>query len=429
MRDSDETLNIAFFCWEFPPMIYGGLGIYAQNITREFVKMGHNVTVFTLNEDDKYRTEEVWRGVQVFRPGFTSMGSSLECFLPSDMVEKWGKNGMNFFSRMMCYNHISSTMLVNWLIKKEKRKFDIVVAHDWLGVPGALATKDATELPMIFHVHSSEVGRSLGKPTRRIVDLELMGAEKADLVITVSNAMKEELISTHFPPEKIRVCHNGIDTERTFNPELIDKDRMAKIREEYGVREDENLLLFIGRLEPVKGVENLIRAMAIVLEENPKTKLLILGRGSLLGVVKSTIKSLGLEKNVFLNTEFVDDETKVHCYAASDCCVFPSLYEPFGIVALEAMAMSRPLVVGTRGISGFRELVVPPPSSDATGIHVDPNKPSDIAWGINEILKDEARAENFGENGRVRVMGYFAWEKIARETIEIYKEAISKCGC
>ncbi|MFQ5976495.1 MAG: glycosyltransferase family 4 protein, partial [Candidatus Hydrothermarchaeales archaeon] len=188
---------------------------------------------------------------------------------------------------------------------------------------------------------------------------------------------------------------------------------------------DEGVLLYIGRLEPMKGVDNLVSAMPSVLKENTNIKLLILGKGTLKGKIKDMSSNLGIEDRVILDTRFVDDEAKIHYYAIADCCIFPSLYEPFGIVALEAMGMEKPLVVGAHGTSGLRESVIVPPSKDATGIHVDPNRPEDIAWGINTVLEDKENAKIWGKNGRKRVLENFTWDGVAEETIKVYREVIS----
>jgi glycosyltransferase involved in cell wall biosynthesis len=106
-------------------------------------------------------------------------------------------------------------------------------------------------------------------------------------------------------------------------------------------------------------------------------------------------------------------------YAASDVCVFPSVYEPFGIVSLEAMSMAKPVVVGARGVVGFREQVINS-GPDQNGVHVNGEDPADIAWGIKEVLRDPKRARLWGQNGRKRVLNYFTWKKVAEQTLEVY---------
>lgn len=414
-----DSLNIAYICWEFPPIIYGGLGVYARDLTKEMVKAGHNLTVFTTNDERNYPVKSNWNGIDVYRPEYTSIKTSIPPFL-SENILSWGEGGIDFLSDMLCFNHAVSILIKSL---NEKKKFDIIVAHDWLDLPGGIAAKEATGLPLVYHVHATEVGRSLGNPTWELVNLELIGGREADRVITVSYAMKDEMTTTGFSEEKIRVCHNAVDTY-IFDPKRVKKDRKEKLKKEFNIKKDETVLFYVGRLEPMKGVDNLVSAMPIVLKEHPDTKLIILGRGTLEDKIKSMRQELRIEDKIILDTRFVDDEAKIHYYAIADCCIFPSLYEPFGIVALEAMAMEKPLVVGAHGTSGLRESVIVPPSANATGMHIDPNRPDDIAWGINTVLEDKKKAERWGKNGRKRVLENFTPSKVAEKTLGFYKEIV-----
>ncbi len=113
-------------------------------------------------------------------------------------------------------------------------------------------------------------------------------------------------------------------------------------------------------------------------------------------------------------------------YALADLCVFPSHYEPFGIVALEAAAMARPAVVGASGTSGLLEIVENPASKRPTGVHVDGRRPEDIAWGINLALEDRERLKAWGKNARELVLERFTWKKAAEQTLAIYEEVVAR---
>ena len=147
---------------------------------------------------------------------------------------------------------------------------------------------------------------------------------------------------------------------------------------------------------------------------------MILGKGEEQKDISETASRLGIKDKVVCNFEFIPEEERILHYAASDICVFPSVYEPFGIVSLEAMAMEKPIVVGAHGVVGFREQVIPS-GPDQNGIHVNGENPADIGWGVKEVLKDPERAKKWGENGRKRVLQYFTWEKVAKQTLEIYR--------
>jgi glycosyltransferase involved in cell wall biosynthesis len=132
-----------------------------------------------------------------------------------------------------------------------------------------------------------------------------------------------------------------------------------------------------------------------------------------------------LENSVKFQFEFIPEEERIRHYAACDVAVFPSLYEPFGIVSLEAMSMGKPVVVGASGASGMREQVVPS-GPDQCGFHVNPHEPVDIAWGIISVLADPVTARKYGENARRRTLQYFTWDVAAKNTLSIYESVLRK---
>jgi glycosyltransferase involved in cell wall biosynthesis len=416
-------MKMAVLVYEYPPKIVGGLGTYAAEITRKFVLMDHDVTIFTMNDDaSSLPTREIWRGIEIHRPLHIDISDSLPDVLAED-VRKWGR-GIQLFSKILVYNYLSASKLVNELIKKENFKYDIVIAHDWLSAISGITVKKEVGLPFAFHVHSTEKGRTLGNGSEVVSNIELRGAKAADLIVTVSYAMKEELMKLGFPKDKIQVCYNGVDPQK-YNPETVSAEEAKRIRNSYGIKDDELMILFVGRLVGVKGIDKLIMAMPHVLQKNPKTKLVILGVGDLQDYIVNLVRTMRLQDSVKLNFNFVSEEERILHYAACDMAVFPSLYEPFGIVALEAMSMERPVVVGAAGVSGMREIVVCC-GEEQCGFHVDPSNPSDIAWGINSTLENQEKRKWLGKNGRKRVLEEFTWDKIAEKTVEAYEKIIKR---
>jgi glycosyltransferase involved in cell wall biosynthesis len=411
-----SSMRIGFFVWEYPPSVVGGLGTYAEYITREFVAMGHDVTVFTMNRGDQ-KTREVMKGVEVHRPVNADVSNVFPMFVTEDL-KKWGTN-IRFFNDIFIYNVLSATKFINSLIKKEGYKFDIACVHDWLSSISGIIVKNETKIPVVFHVHSTEFGRSGGTGSGIVSHFETATAEMADHVITVSHAMREDLVRHGWSSQKISAVWNGVDPKR-YDPEKCKKEHVQRIRERYGIPEDGKMLFFLGRLTWVKGIRNLIQAMPLVLKEHPDTKLVILGKGEEQKDITETASRLGIDGNVVTCFEFLPEEERILHYAASDLCIFPSVYEPFGIVSLEAMSMSKPLVVGAQGVVGFKEQVLSS-GPDQNGVHINGNDPADIAWGINEVLKDEERAKRWGLNGRKRVIQYFTWRKAAEQTLKIYE--------
>jgi len=349
-------------------------------------------------------------GVEVFRMFPVPIRDGLEIFL-SDQTLSWGE-GLAFLQDLISLNQLSAAAIM------ENGPFDLCVAHDWLGLLGGMAVK-REGVSLIFHVHGLEVGRS-ENPNPQLVALEMKGTEIADRIITVSGAMKKQLVALGVPEEKISVCYHGVDAG-FFNLAQADEKILAALREKYGYAKDDIIILFVGRLEPIKGIRELFSAMPQVLALHAKAKLLVVGRGSLESWAAEEMRRLA-PGSVTLVTEFLDDVMKMHHYALADLCVFPSLYEPFGIVALEAAAMGKAAVVGAAGTSGLAEIVKNPAASRPTGVHVNPRDAGDIAWGINLALEDPDRLKSWGENARARVREEFTWQKAAEKTLAIYKE-------
>jgi glycogen(starch) synthase len=413
-------MKIVHFSWEYPPVIYGGLGTFATEISKKQKEFNHDVTVFTLNKDNALATSDQINGVDVYRP--KTLDFSKPYYLCADHeLRSWGPY-FSFFADVLSYNIISASQLVNSLVRKNKQSFDIIDAHDWLGIMGGMVAKKELHIPLIFHVHSTEVGRSIGRGSHTIKDIEFEGGQIADCVITVSNAMADELLKLGFPQDKIRPCWNGVDPAK-YDPSLVSNEDRLTLRRRYGIQDHETLLFFIGRLVTVKGIDKLVRALPLVLKDYPNVKLLILGIGDMEKEIRSIANELGIHDKVIIRAEFVSEEERIRHYAAADVVVLPSLYEPFGIVCTEALSMAKPTVVGARGTNGMREQVIPSGEKQC-GIHVNPFEPKDISWGIIQVLQSPDKGIQWGKNGRKRVLEEFSWDAVTKRTLNIYKEFI-----
>ncbi len=411
-------MNIVHFSWEYPPVIYGGLGTFATEITQKQVSLGHNVTVFSLNEKNSLLTNEKINDIEVHRLKTLDFTEIFKLFADHEL-KSWGSN-FKFFSDVVSYNTMSVSHLVNQLVKKEGKHFEIIDSHDWLGIMGGIIAKKELNLPLMFHVHSTEVGRSVGRGSHNIKEIEYEGGQVSDCVITVSFAMKDELEKLGFPPDKIRVCWNGIDPNK-YNPLKVTKEERLKLRRGYGINDNENMIFFIGRLVTVKGVDKLIKSMPSVLNDFPNTKLLILGIGDMEWILKDIANNLGIKDKVIFRTEFINEYERIKHYAASDCVVLPSIYEPFGIVCTESMSMGKPTIVGARGTNGLREQIIPT-GENQNGYHINPHDPQDIDWCIKKVLQDKKKAEWMGQNARKRAIEMFSWETVTQRTLKIYQE-------
>ncbi len=391
-------------------------------MTRQYVEAGHDVVVFTLNHGDLL-THELWGGVLIHRPKIVDLSGVFPLFVAEDL-RRWGTN-LRTFCDVFSYNHLSASKFVNELVRKEKEHYDIVCVHDWLSaVAGLIIKKELPEVSMVYHSHSTEQIRSQGLGSEVIRHFEKNMAESADTIVTVSYAMKDHLGSLGYPKEKIRVVWNGVDPTK-YKLDAVKADQIQALKSRYGIAANENVALFVGRLAQIKGVSNLVQAIPSILPRFPNTKFVILGEGEESADLAQLSRRLGVSDNVVFRPEFVSEQERITHYAMSDLCVFPSISEPFGIVCLEAMSMAKPVVVGARGLSGFKEQVIPS-GPDQCGVHINGDDPGDIAWGLSIILKDMSQAKKWGENGRRRVLQYFRWETVAENTLAVYQESLDE---
>ena len=411
-------MRLVYFVDEFPPFFRGGLGTYAMEITKEYIRTGNNVTVFSRNTG-RDPTNDEWNGVMVHRPVLMDITDILPIVSPGDVMN-WDQNGQKFFMETLFYNFLSASKLANSLVAIDKQQFDIAVSHDWLAFLAGIVTKSNLDLPLVVHYHSTEVGRT-GNGSDAIKNIERLAAQKADLIITVSYAMRDELVKLGYPEQKIRVVYNGVDTEK-YRPGLYSEKEIAAFREKIGVG-SAPMIFFVGRLTWVKGADTLTMAMKQIVKEVPDAKLVIVGKGEQEEMLRQIVAMNQLEENVIFNFSYVPEEERLKYYAACDVAIFPSKYEPFGIVSLEAMAMGKPVIVGAAGTSGFREQVIPF-GPNICGFHINPHDPGDVAKFTIILLKDPELRKNMGLNARKRVLESFTWDIAASNTLRVYEEAI-----
>jgi glycosyltransferase involved in cell wall biosynthesis len=213
------------------------------------------------------------------------------------------------------------------------------------------------------------------------------------------------------PYEKIRVIPNGIDPAIFTNLKGV-----GEVRSRFAER-GEKLVLFVGRLVVEKGVHVLLDAIPKVLQK-VEAKFVIAGDGYLRSEVVKRVAERGLGGKVHV-TGYLDTDTIRRLFLAADVCVIPSLYEPFGIVALEAMAAGCPVVASDTG--GLSEIV----EHEKTGVKVYPNNPDSLAWGILRVLESKDLAERLKKNMREKVEREYRWSTIAQATKAVYQEALS----
>ena len=405
-------MKIAFHCWEFPPTIVGGLGTYAQCVTQALAALNQDLIIWAPEQDWPHTVPPVAsprisvRRLPLFdaTPAFP--------YVVNDEMRAWGR----FFSDVWLFSLLAAAET------RQTDGLDLIAIQDWLSGPAGLILAAERKVPLVFHVHSTEWGRQPGGGAPAVHHFEGALGHEADAVITVSEAMRDDLIAHGWHATKIHAVWNGVDPHR-YRPDGVEPPRAARLRETYGISTGDPFILFVGRMTQVKGVQALVEAMPEVVARYPNARLVILGRGELEQPVRQRVSELGLERNVLLRYEFVTEEERIAHYAACDLSIFPSTYEPFGIVSLEAMAMGKPAIVGARGVVGFREQVIAS-GLDQTGLHVDGASAGDIAWGLSEALSDMPRLRRWGASGRRRVLAEFTWEQAARKTLAVYERVV-----
>ena len=387
-------MKILMLTWEYPPRVVGGIARVVYDLSKTLLKDGHDVTVVTYREGDAPYFEDD-KGVKVYR------------------VDNYMINPNNFIDWIMQLN-FNLVAKANELIAKEGN-FDVIHAHDWLVAYAAKTLKNSFNIPIVATIHATEAGRNSGihdETQRYINDTEWMLTYEASEVIVNSNYMKNELQRLFgLPYEKINVVPNGVNLN-LFNG--IERD--YNFRRRYAM-DNEKIILFMGRLVYEKGVQHLIAAMPKILNGYHDSKLIICGKGGMLDELKAEANALGLGQKVYF-AGYMNGKDVQRMYKAADIAVFPSTYEPFGIVALEAMLSENPVVVSDVG--GLNEIV----QHRENGMKSYAGNPNSIADSILELLYDHKLCADITKKAKNKVRNEYNWSKIAQDTHFAYQKAI-----
>ncbi|MBQ9657574.1 MAG: glycosyltransferase family 4 protein [Clostridia bacterium] len=387
-------MKILMLAWEYPPRIVGGISRVVYDLSHRLIKDGHDVTVITYRDGEALPYEND-KGVEVYR------------------VDNYMINPNNFIDWIMQMN-FAMVAKANQVIA-EKGNFDVIHAHDWLVAYAAKTIKESTNTPIVATIHATEAGRNSGihdETQRYINDTEWMLTYEATEVIVNSNYMKNELQRLFgLPFEKINVVPNGVNLTAFSGVE-----RDYEFRRRYAM-DNEKIILFMGRLVYEKGIQHLIAAMPKILSGYHDTKLVIAGKGPMLDELKEEARNLGIENKVCF-AGYMNGKDVQKLYKAADISVFPSTYEPFGIVALEAMLAENPIVVSD--IGGLNEIV----NHRENGMKSYAGNANSIADSILELLFDHQLCSNIVKKAKAKVRTEYNWNKIAQDTHFTYQKAI-----
>ncbi len=387
-------MKILMLTWEYPPRIVGGIARVVHDLSQRLMKDGHDITVVTYRDGDTAYFEND-KGVKVYR------------------VDNYMIRPNNFIEWILQLN-FNMVAKASEIISKEG-KFDVIHAHDWLVANSAKTLKHAYGIPVISTIHATESGRNSGihdDTQRYINDTEWMLTYESTEVIVNSNFMKGHVQGLFgLPFDKINVIPNGINLNN-FNGVERDYD----FRRQYAA-DNEKIILYLGRLVYEKGIQHLISAMPKILDGYHDSKLVIAGKGGMLDDLKAQVSRMGIDNKVYF-TGYLNAKQVQKMYKCADVAVFPSTYEPFGIVALEAMLAGVPTVVSDVG--GLNEIV----EHGVTGMKSYAGNPNSIADSILALLYDHQLCNNVAKNAKAEVKRQYNWNKIAQDTHFVYQKAI-----
>ena len=389
-------MRVLHVSWEYPPIVYGGLGRHVQALTAAQAARGDDVTVLTQTAE---RTMSVSQedGIRVIRA-------------PHDPPEvPFGEDTLLAWVLGMQTGMIRAAGGAG--------SFDIVHAHDWVTAHASITLRDVLGArALVATIHATEAGRHQGWLPGPLSDaihsIEHWLVHEADGVITCSSHMREEVTQLFATPtDHVSVIANGIDVQRWH----AEPDRTAHARTVHA--RTGPLLVFVGRLEWEKGAHTLIDALPRLRRRIPGVRAVIAGRGGHADELQRQVRARRLSSVV----DFVGwlPEPELHgLVAAADALVVPSLYEPFGMVALEGAALGAPLVVARTG--GLAEFV----DEGVTGRVFEPGDVESLAEAVTEAIGDPEGSRTMAGAARQKAQESYGWPLIAEQTDEAYARAL-----
>jgi glycogen synthase len=391
-------MRVLLISWEYPPVIEGGLGRHVRKLSESLAHDGVEVHVLTRG-GGRLPAHEERHGVFVHRVREPQFPQDVNAFVK--WVEAMNAD-MQALASELC----------------ERYEFDLVHSHDWLVAGAAEELTQAIERPWLVTVHATEYGRHQGwvqkHPQSHIHAAERRMVRRADAVITCSRYMRGHVARVFgVAPRGITTIPNGLDP-RDLNPVISD---LRGLRTRYAAPSD-RLVLLVGRLVYEKGFHLALDALAPVIERLGDVRFVVAGTGTAETELKRQARRLGLtRRGTFLG--WVGDDMLHSLYRVADLCIVPSIYEPFGLVALEAMASGCLCVVADTG--GLREVV---PGDGTVGLRFPSRDSAALSSVLDRVLRDdEARAQLVAE-AREHVLK-FDWGAVARRTRGVYEDLMA----
>jgi glycosyltransferase involved in cell wall biosynthesis len=383
-------MKILALAWEFPPRIVGGIARHVAELYPEIIKLGYEIHLLTVEfgSAPKY---EIVEGIHLYR-----------CLV---------SHGNDFFHWVANMN--DSMGCLGGKLLQQHGDFDLIHAHDWLVGDAAIALKNTFKLPIVATIHATEYGRYNGIHNLRqqyINGKEKLLAHEAWRIIVCSQYMREEIQRVfQSPPDKIDVVYNGIRPEKKHHDHNFNR---TQFRRRFA-NDCEKIIYYVGRMTYEKGISVLLDAAPSIINlMGGGVKFVIIGGGDT-SRLRHQAMSLGIWEQCYF-TGFMSDADLDKFQTIADCAVFPSLYEPFGIVALESFAARVPVVVSNTG--GLPEVV----QHNYSGVVTRANDPNSLTWGILQVLQDPEYSQKLVEQAYQSIAQRFSWHDLAKQTCSVY---------
>jgi len=401
-------MRVLMFGWEFPPLSSGGLGTACYGLTRGLSAKGVQVTLvlpYSSETDADFLKVVFANNIRNLK--IRKIKSAIKPYMTSeDYMASAGRQpsalskiyGSTLFDEVYRYTLAAEKIA-------EEEEFDVIHCHDWMTFGAGIMAKRKKGKPLILHVHSTEYDRTGGHAANRYVyELERKGMQKADRIIAVSNFTKSKIIEHYgIPPEKISVVHNAVDFSQDYRDERFE------------IKKTDRVVLFLGRITLQKGPDYFLYAAKKVLEHEKNVKFMFAGSGDMEPFIIEKAAELGIaDKMLFAG--FLNNDDVERAYKMADVYVMPSVSEPFGITALEAMKNKTSVIISKQ--SGVSEVVRHCLKADFWDV-------DDISSKIISLLRYKPLQETMKENAYFEVKK-FSWEIPAEKCINIYDELIKK---
>jgi glycosyltransferase involved in cell wall biosynthesis len=391
-------VRVLMLASEYPPAKVFGLGRAVHDLSRALAAGGAEVHVLTNSIGGRDREATV-EGVHLHRINYPNPPQPPD---PTSCVVQFN----------LCLIERAEQMFAG------VGPFSVLHAHDWLVGLAAHALRRRYGLPLVTTVHDVAVGKYLGRLDRDqqyISFTERWLGKISDCIICCSEHVKQELVSCYrADAARVEVIPCGVD------PAAFDAEVNLDAFRSVFARPDERLLLYVGRLDPEKGVQTLLDAFGRLAAARRELRLVVVGEGKLRPGLQQEAAGLGLgERVTFLG--YVAPPALAAVYRMAEVVVVPSLYEPFGLVALEAMASGTPVVASSAG--GLAEII-----TEEVGLLVPPGNAEALAQAIACVLDDASCSNRLAAAGRARVAAHYGWGGIATKTAEVYARAVVNRG-